>query len=178
MWHALIRYPQGMNPNSKRRCQQCVAWSEQRTKRNKKHGQKILPPRLLGTGLQAGGSPILSTRLKDGMTTDSTGQPVPWWFDIYLRKESQQAENSEFLSWINRLQLTAVYCHRRGVWMEYILNLIDIHEHFIIHKGYGTMRTSSRTTSTTLGTLWPIAWTPQCTLTRTLRSSEHAAHRL
>ena len=28
------------------------------------------------------------TRLKDGMTTDSTGQPVPWWLDIYLRKES------------------------------------------------------------------------------------------
>ena len=42
--------------------------------------------------MQAGGSPILSTRLKDGMTTDSTGQPVPWWFDIYLRKESQRAE--------------------------------------------------------------------------------------
>ena len=26
--------------------------------------------------MQAGGSLILSTRLKDGMTTDSTGQPV------------------------------------------------------------------------------------------------------
>ena len=35
---------------------------------------------------------MLSTRLKDGMTTDSTGQPVPWWFDIYLLKESQRAE--------------------------------------------------------------------------------------
>ena len=53
---------------------------------------------LLGTGMQTGGSPILSTRLKDGMTTDSTGQPVLWWFDIYLRKESQHAENLEFLS--------------------------------------------------------------------------------
>ena len=42
--------------------------------------------------MQAGGSLILSTGLKDGMTTDSTGQPVPWWFDIYLRKESQRAE--------------------------------------------------------------------------------------
>ena len=48
--------------------------------------------------MQAGGSPILSTRLKDGMTTDSTVQPVPWWFDIYLRKESQRAKNLEFLS--------------------------------------------------------------------------------
>ena len=34
----------------------------------------------------------MSTRLKNGMTTDSTGQPVPWWFDIYLRQESQRAE--------------------------------------------------------------------------------------
>ena len=29
----------------------------------------------------------------------------------------------------------------------------DIHEHFTIHKGYGTLRTSSRTTSTTLSAL-------------------------
>ena len=42
--------------------------------------------------MQPGGNLILSTRLKDGMSTDSTGQPVPWWFDIYLRKESQRAE--------------------------------------------------------------------------------------
>ena len=60
------------------------------------HGRTI-PPLLLGNDMQAGGSLILSTRLKNGMTTDSTGQPVPWWFDIYLRKESQQAKNSEFL---------------------------------------------------------------------------------
>ena len=32
-----------------------------------------------------------------------------------------------------------------------------IHEQFTIHKGYGTLRTSSRTTSTTLSTLRPIA---------------------
>ena len=49
------------------------------------------------TGMQAGGSLILSTRLQDGMTTDSTRQPVPWWFDIHLRKESQRAENLKFL---------------------------------------------------------------------------------
>ena len=29
----------------------------------------------------------------------------------------------------------------------------DIHEHFTIHKGYGTLRISSRTTSTILSTL-------------------------
>ena len=54
----------------------------------------------------------------------------------------------------------------------------EIHEHFMIHKGYGTLRISSRTTSTILSAPWPIAWTSQCTLTWTLRSSEHAAHRL
>ena len=35
-------------------------------------------PHLLGTGMQAGGSPILSTRLKDGMTTETT------WGDPYF----------------------------------------------------------------------------------------------
>ena len=55
--------------------------------------------------MQAGGSLILSTRLKDGMTTDSTGQPVPWWFDIYLRKESQRAE--EFRIFIVNKSVTA-----------------------------------------------------------------------
>ena len=69
---------------------------KRRTKRNMPHGRTI-PPLRLGNGMQAGGSLILSTRLKNGMTTDSTEQPVPWWFDIYLRKESQHAENSEFL---------------------------------------------------------------------------------
>ena len=26
------------------------------------------------------------------MTTDDTGQPVPWWFDVYLWEESQRTE--------------------------------------------------------------------------------------
>ena len=58
-------------------------------KRSKKHWHK---PRLLGTGIQAGGSLILSTHLKKGMTAGSTGEPVLWWLDIYLRDESQRAE--------------------------------------------------------------------------------------
>ena len=41
--------------------------------------------------MQAGGSLILSTHLKNGMTADSTGEPVLWWLDIYLRDESQRA---------------------------------------------------------------------------------------
>ena len=32
----------------------------------------------------------MSTHLKDGMTTESTGQPVTLWLTIHLRNESQQ----------------------------------------------------------------------------------------
>ena len=39
------------------------------------------------------------------MTTDSTGQPVPWWFDIYLRKKSQRAR--EFRIFIVNKSVTA-----------------------------------------------------------------------
>ena len=35
---------------------------------------------------------ILSTHLKNGMTADNTGEPVFWWLNIYLREESQRAE--------------------------------------------------------------------------------------
>ena len=36
------------------------------------NGHKV-PPLLLGNGKQTGGSPIMSTHHKDGMTTDCTG---------------------------------------------------------------------------------------------------------
>ena len=34
----------------------------------------------------------MSTHLKNGMTADNTGEPVFWWLNIYLREESQRAE--------------------------------------------------------------------------------------
>ena len=34
----------------------------------------------------------MSTHLKNGMTADDTGKLVFWWFNTYLRKESQRAE--------------------------------------------------------------------------------------
>ena len=83
--------------------------------------------------MQAGGSLILSTRLKDGMTTDNTGQPVPWWFDIYLRKESQHAE--EFRIFTVNKSVTAdgsLLSPTGGVKGMYLAP--DIHEHFTIHK--------------------------------------------
>ena len=83
--------------------------------------------------MQAGRSLILSTRLKDGMTTDSTGQPVPWWFDIYLRKESQRAR--DFRIFIVNKSVTAdgsLLSPTGGV--KEIYPAPDIHEHFTIHK--------------------------------------------
>ena len=95
----LIQYLQGMNPNLKVRCQQCIAWNEQRIRKSKKHRHKRPHLRLRGTGIEAGGSLILSTHLKNGMTTDDTGKPVLWWLDIYLREESHVQKNLEFLLW-------------------------------------------------------------------------------
>ena len=43
-----------------------------RTRSNMQNGHKV-PPLLLGSGKQTGGSPIMSTHHKDGMTTDCTG---------------------------------------------------------------------------------------------------------
>ena len=102
--------------------------------------------------MQAGGSLILSTRLKNGMTTDSTGQPVPWWFDIYLWKESQHAENSEFFIVNKSVTADGSLLSPTGV-VNGIHPAPEIHEHFMIYKGYGTLRISSRTTSTILSAL-------------------------
>ena len=106
--------------------------------------------------MQAGGSLILSTRLKDGMTTDSTGQPVPWWFDIYLRKESQRAEEFRIFT-VNKSVTADGSLPSPTGGVKEIYPAPDIHEHFTIHNGYGTMRTPSRTTSTTLSTLRLVA---------------------
>ena len=92
----------------------------------------------LGDGMQAGGSLILSTHLKNGTTTDSTGQPVSLWSDIYLWNESQRAE--EFRNFTVNKSVTAdgsLVSSMGGVKGMYPAP--DIHEHFTIHKyGYGT----------------------------------------
>ena len=102
--------------------------------------------------METGESPILSTRLKNGTTTDSTGQPVPWWFDIYLRKESQRAEAFRIFT-VNK-SVTADGSLLSPTGSVYGIHPApDIHEHFMTYKGYGTLRISSRTTSTTLSAL-------------------------
>ena len=67
------------------------------------------------------------------MKADSTGQPVPWWFDIYLRKESQRTE--EFRIFIVNKSVTAdgsLLSPTEGVKGMYPAP--HIHEHFTIHK--------------------------------------------
>ena len=91
----------------------------------------------------------IHTRLKDGMTTDSTGQPVPWWFDIYFRKESQRAR-IEFRFFIVK-SVTADGSLLSPTGGVHAIHLApEIHEHFMILKGYGTLCISSCTISTIL----------------------------
>ena len=78
MWHTLIQYPQGTNPNLKSALSIMHRLKRTEDARSKKHWHKPFHPRLLATGIQAGGSLILSTHLKNGMTADSTGEPVLW----------------------------------------------------------------------------------------------------
>ena len=102
-------------------------------KKQKNIDTKFLILVFLALACKLVGSLILSTRLKDGMTTDSTGQPVPWWFDIYLRDESQHAEN--FRIFIVNKSVTAdgsLLSPTGGVKGIYLA--LDFHEHFTIHK--------------------------------------------
>ena len=68
-WQTSIRCQQGINLISRRRCRQCTASRKRRTRSNIQNGHKV-PPLLRGNGKQTGGSPIMSTHHKDGMTTD------------------------------------------------------------------------------------------------------------
>ena len=87
----------------------------------------------------------MSTHLKNGMTADSTGEPVLWWLNIYLRKESQRAE--EFRIFTVNKSVTAdgsLLSPTEGVKGMYPAP--HIHEHSRYTNGYGKLRTSSRTT--------------------------------
>ena len=67
------------------------------------------------------------------MTADNTGEPLPWWFANYLRKESQRAE--EFRIFTVNKSVTAdgsLLSPTGGVKGMYPAP--DIHEHFTIHN--------------------------------------------
>ena len=73
-----------MNPDSKKRCQQCNAWSERKTRRSRTQHHNLLHPRLHGNGNPAGGSPTTSIRFKNGITAKKTwGDPYEKWCIIY-----------------------------------------------------------------------------------------------
>ena len=60
--------PTRHQPDSRRRCRQCTASRKRRTRSNMQSGHKVPP--LGGNGKQTGGSPIMRTHHKDGVTTD------------------------------------------------------------------------------------------------------------
>ena len=167
--------PQGTNPNLKVRCATPKASRGQKEARSIATNLLILvflalAFKLVGVWLWALTSKMVWPLITQG-NLYSGG-----WISI-CRKSLNVQKNFEFLPWINRLQLTAVYCHRRGCKGN--VSCTSYSRTFTIHNyGYGKLHTSSRTTWTCLSTLRTMAWTPQCTLTRTLRSFEHAAHRL
>ena len=67
------------------------------------------------------------------MTPDSTGQPVPWWFDIYLRKESQRAEEFRIFTVNKSVTVDGSLLSPTGCVKGMYL-APHIHEHFTIHK--------------------------------------------
>ena len=93
MWHTSIRH----QPEFKKALSAMHRLKQARTRRNMQHGHKFLLLIFLALAWKLVESDFEYSPQR-WMTTDSTGQPGPWRFDIYLRKESQHAENSEFLS--------------------------------------------------------------------------------
>ena len=89
---------------------------------------------------------------------DRTGEPVEEMIAEEL--ESSSAQIRTLLS-EQRKTIIAEYCekvsHHELLSVKGIYPAPNIHEQFMIHNGYGKLRTSSRTTSTTLSTLRPIA---------------------
>ena len=74
------------------------------------------------------------------MTADSTGEPVPWWFDIYLREESERAE--EFRIFIVKIG----YSRRQSTVTDGVCKGNVSCTSYSRTFGYGKLRTSSRTT--------------------------------
>ena len=86
------------------------------------------------------------------MTADDTGQLVPWWFDIYLRKESQRAEELGIFS--PRKSVTAdssLLSPTGGV--KGMNPAPHIHEHLRYTIMATALRTPSRITTSRLSTL-------------------------
>ena len=108
----------------------------------------------------------MSTHLKNGMTADDTGKPVFWWLNIYLREESQRAE--EFGIFIVKIGYSWRQSTVTDGWCKANVSCTSYSRTF----GYGIL------TWTTWTTLRTMARTPQSTRTCIMRSSEHAAHRL
>ena len=159
-WQTSIRCQQGINLISRRRCRHCTASRKRRTRSNIQNGNKV-PPLLRGNGKQTGGSPIMSTHHKDGMTTDLTRYFVAnYSFAVWV------SARIEFKIFIVNFSVTAdgsLLSPTGGVHGIHLAP--EIHEHIYDTTGYGTLCTTSSTLSPTLRPLWPTTWTPWLTQT-------------
>ena len=94
----------------------------------------------------------MSTHLKNGMTTDDTGKPVFWVVQYLFAGRVSTCRRIWNFYCENRLQLTAVYCHRRG-GVKGIYPAPHIHEHLRYTIMATALRTPSRITTSRLSTL-------------------------
>ena len=88
--------------------------------------------------MQAGGSPILSTRFEDGMTTDSTGQPVLSVVRYLFAERVSTCRELRIFTVNKSVTADGSLLSPTGC-VNGIHPAPDIHEHFMIHKGYGTL---------------------------------------
>ena len=86
------------------------------------------------------------------MTTDSTGEPVLWWLDIYLRKESQRAEESRIFNVNKSVTADGSLLSPTGS-VKGMNPAPHIHEHLRYTIMATALRTPSRITTSRLSTL-------------------------
>ena len=95
MWHTSIRYQQGINLISKKGVVDNAP--PQASGGRKETCHMVTQFLFFFLAMACWWSPILSTRLKDGMTTDSTGQPVPCGLISFAERVSTCREFKIFI---------------------------------------------------------------------------------
>ena len=112
------------------------------------------------------------------------------WYDHWLHGVTRYlVANYSFAEWVSaRIEFKVFYREYIGYsWRQstvtdgrckYNTSCTWNSRTFFDTTGYGTLCISSCTTSTILRPQWPIAWAARHTQTRSLRSTEHIAHRL
>ena len=140
IWWISIRYRQGIDLTSRKRCLHCIASRKHRTKRTMKI-RRTVPPHG-GNGKLPGCIPIMRPHRIDGLNTDRTGETcVINESSIYLWHESHKEFDAQFIVIIS-VTVNAVHCHRR--WgVKSTSPIIENHN----KNGYVNYTTFTRTSS-------------------------------